>query len=391
MNKNPHECFDISELLETTERLNHKKDIDSLLDNILLEARQFTNADAGSIFLKEGNLLHFSYVQNDTMSKRDPNSNKHIYTKFSLPVDKESIAGYVAITGEPLNIPDAYKISKTVPYTFNSHFDEYSEYHTQSILTVPLKTSAGNVIGVMQIINSKTDSGEIQTFSEEHQLYVNFFASNASIAVERARMTRETILRMVKMTELRDPKETGNHVNRVGSYSIEIYEKWARKNEIDDSEIRKFKDVLKIAAMLHDVGKIAIPDAILKKPAKLDKDEYAEMKTHSFQGAKLFDKNFSDLDSLCYEVAYSHHEKWDGTGYPRGLEGEDIPLAGRIVALADVFDALICKRVYKEPWAEKNVLDFIQEMSGLHFDPEIVDAFFDSYEVITAVRKRYSD
>lgn len=391
MSPNTHECFDITELLETTERLNHKKDIDSLLDSILLEVRLFTKAEGGSIFLTENNLLHFSYVQNDSHSQKDPNSNKHIYTKFSLPISDDSIAGYVALTGEPLNIADAYNIPSTVPYGFNAHFDKLSSYHTKSILTVPLKTSSGNIIGVLQLINSTDNNGNIKPFTNEHQLYANFFASNASIAIERARMTRKTILRMVKMTELRDPKETGNHVNRVGSYAVEIYERWARKKGEKDSSIRKFKDSLKIAAMLHDVGKIAIPDAILKKPAKLDDEEYKTMKTHSFQGAKLFDRSFSELDSLCYDVAYTHHEKWDGSGYPRGLEGEDIPLAGRIVALADVYDALICKRVYKDSWAEENVLEFIKETSGMHFDPEIVKAFFDTYEVIKAIRKRYSE
>ncbi|MBN1501192.1 MAG: HD domain-containing protein [Spirochaetes bacterium] len=391
MSEKIKECVDLSVLLQTTERLNHVKDIDSLLDNFLFEARKFSNADAGSIFLTEGNNLTFSYVQNDTKAKRDPNSNKELYQKFTIPIDEQSISGYVALTGEPLNIEDVYKLPRNVPYKFNKNIDKKSDYHTQSVLTVPLTTSAGNINGVMQIINSKDENDNIRPFGEEHKLYVNFFASNASIAIERARMTRQTILRMVKMAELRDPKETGSHVNRVGSYSIEIYEKWAKNHSKTEVDIKHFKDNLKIATMLHDVGKVAIPDVILKKPAKLDDDEYKVMKTHAFQGAKLFDQDFSELDHLCFDVAYTHHERYDGTGYPRGLKGEEIPLAGRICAIADVYDALICKRVYKEPWTEDDVLKTIQQESGKHFDPQIVSIFMEIYEVIRAIKDRFPE
>ncbi len=391
MSNHDNNCFDLSELLETTERLNHIKDIDSLLDNFLFEARKASNADAGSIFLADGDMLTFSYVQNDTKAKRDPNSNKDLYTKFMIPINEQSISGYVALTGEPLNIADVYKISETVSYKFNKNIDEKSDYHTQSMLTVPLTTSAGKINGVMQIINSKDDKGKIRPFGEEHKLYVNFFASNAAIAIERARMTRQTILRMVRMAELRDPKETGSHVNRVGSYAIEIYEKWAKRKGMLEIEIKHFKDNLKIATMLHDVGKVAIPDVILKKPAKLDEEEYKTMKTHAYQGAKLFDLDFSELDRLCYDIAYTHHEKYDGSGYPRGLKGEAIPFAGRICAIADVYDALICRRTYKEAWKEEDVLKAIKDESGKHFDPQLVEIFLETYEVIRAIKDRYPE
>ena len=136
-----------------------------------------------------------------------------------------------------------------------------------------MKTSQDRVIGVMQIINAKTKPSKggkhnkktvrkerTTNFTKSDMMYVNFFANNASVAVERAVMTRQIILRMIKMAELRDPKETGNHVNRVGSYAIEIYEQWARNRSLPDKEIKRVKDTLRIAAMLHDVGKVAISD-----------------------------------------------------------------------------------------------------------------------------------
>lgn len=396
----------IQELLQITENLNHVKDLDSLLDHILLEARKFTHADAGSIFLKDGHQLQFSYVQNDSVERIDTANNKYIYSIFEIPIDDRSVAGYVALTGKPVLIDDMYSIPKNRSYSFNPYFDTISSYRTKSSLTVPLVTSQQNVIGVIQILNAKDDAGNIISFTEQDKMYVTFFANNASVAIERAKMTREIVLRMIKMAELRDPKETGNHVNRVASYSIEIYEKWAKNRGIDLHEIKKTKDTLRIAAMLHDVGKVAISDTILKKPAKLNEEEFELMKLHTVYGAQLFSDSVSDWDSLSAEISLNHHEKWDGTGYMgevgrsimdcetnqcRGKRGEEIPISARIVALADVYDALSSKRVYKEAWDEERVLEYIHSQSGSHFDPDVVDAFFAIYDVIKAIREKYSE
>jgi hypothetical protein len=215
-----------------------------------------------------------------------------------MPINDRSIAGYVALTGKSLIIDDAYKIDDSVSYNFNKSFDEKASYRTRSILTVPLKTSRDKVIGVIQIINAmgRPEKGKkagrktirkerLTTFTKSDEMYVTFFANNASVAIERAVMTREIILRMIRMAELRDPKETGNHVNRVGSYAIEIFEQWGRNRKLPQGEIKRAKDTLRIAAMLHDVGKVAISDNILKKPAKLTDEEYAVMRTHTVHGA----------------------------------------------------------------------------------------------------------
>lgn len=395
----------IKRLLEITEDLNHIKDIDSLLDHILFEARLFAKADAGTIYLKEGDQLKFSYVHNDTVAKIDPANNKYIYQIFDLAIDDKSIAGYVALTGEPLIIDDVYTIPKNLSYSFNPYFDTVSEYRTVSVMTVPLVTSRQSVIGVLQIINAKNRKGDVIPFTESDKMAITFLASNAAVAIERAKMTREIVLRMIKMAELRDPKETGPHVNRVASYSIEIFEAWAKAKGIPMKEIKKTKDILRIAAMLHDVGKVAISDTLLKKPGKLTDEEFNIMKLHSVYGARLFENPVSDWDSLSAEIALNHHEKWDGSGYigkiadidaepvvpGTGKKGDEIPIAGRIVALSDVFDALISKRVYKEPWAENDVLAHIREQSGKHFDPDVVMAFFSIYDVIKAIRLKYKD
>ena len=394
-----------SRILNIVEKLNHIKDIHALLDAVLLQARQLTRADAGSIFLIENNVLNFSYIHNDTLFSAS-SSNKYLYTSNTLKIDNHSLAGYVALTGEPLIIDDVYHIPAGMPFRFNHAFDEQSHYRTKSILALPLITRSTNkTVGVMQIINPLDRDRNPTRFTPRDRLILSYFADNAAAAIERAMMTREMILRMIKMCELRDPKETGVHANRVGAYAAEVYHRWALDQGLADDEIKRTKDLIRIAGMLHDLGKVAISDLILKKPAKLDPEEYRIMKYHTINGARLFYNQESDLDALSAEIALNHHEKWDGTGYPGtiddiyqedlplgvGKKGEAIPIAGRIVALADVYDALISRRVYKNPWTEEMTLDYIKAQAGKHFDPEVVQAFLAIYDVITAIREKYQD
>ncbi len=400
----------LKKVLQLGTELNTVQDVDILLERILLEARKFVSADAGTIYLKEGDFLVFAHAQNDTKQKKLPYGKKLIYNSFKVPVNRQSIAGYVAFTGETLCIDDVYTIGDDHPYHFDSTFDKKSGYETHSMLTFPLKDLTGEVLGVLQMINAVTPDGEITKFSDEDELYINHFASSASIVLQRAQMTRSLVLRMIKMAELRDPKETGAHVNRVASYSVEIYESWARKKGYSEDEIEKTRDVFRIAAMLHDVGKIAISDTILKKPARFTDDEYSVMKSHTYIGAGLFKNKHSLLDEISADVALTHHENWNGTGYPGYVDvetgmplktaesgeavprkGDEISIFGRIVAIADVFDALNSKRAYKDAWNENDVLEEIGKLSGSKFDPELVDVFFEIVDLLNAVRNKYPD
>lgn len=387
-------------------------DLDVLLEKVLLASRQFVNADAGSIYIKDNDKLNFSYSQNDTLSNRLEPGKKLIYSTFSIPINRNSISGYVASTGELLNLEDMYSLPPGLPFSFNKQIDIASSYHTQSMITVPMKTNRGKIIGVLQLINAKDVNNNIVSFSSEDETYIKHFANTAATAIERAQLTRTTILRMISMAELRDPKETGTHVNRVAAYSLEIYETWARKKGIPEKEIDAKRDTLRIAAMLHDVGKVAISDTILKKPAKFTDEEFAIMKTHTIHGARLFSDSHSEFDELSMQVALNHHERWDGRGYPgyidlvtlqpleghidengkaKGKVGEEIPVVGRVVAIADVYDALSSQRVYKEAWTEDNVLETIRQSSGTQFDAEMIDAFFESLDVLRSIAQRYKD
>jgi HD-GYP domain-containing protein (c-di-GMP phosphodiesterase class II) len=388
------------------------KDLDVLLEKVLSEARYLVHADAGSIYIKEGNMLKFSYSQNETLRKRLEKGKKLIYTTFSMPITEKSIAGFVAKEGKLLNIPDAYKIPESMSFSFDSSYDKKTGYETHSVLTVPLKNNRGECIGVLQLINAQDESNNIISFTDEDELLIKPFAMYAAVAIERAQLTRTTILRMISMAELRDPKETGAHVNRVASYAIEIYENWANKKGIDLEDIDKHRDAFRLAAMLHDVGKVAVSDTILKKPGRFTDEEYDKIKLHTIEGARLFAGARSDFDEIAAEVALTHHERWDGAGYPgfvdihtgeakaeqkdasgkpRGRKAEEIPIYGRIVALADVYDALSSKRSYKEAWDEEKVLNVLREEKGKHFDPEVVESFFDVLDVIRSISQRYPD
>jgi HD-GYP domain-containing protein (c-di-GMP phosphodiesterase class II) len=392
--------------------LSRVQDLDIMMERILTEARRFANADAGSIYIREQDALHFTYTQNDTLQQRLADGEKLIYSTFRMPINKESIAGYVAATGKPLNLPDVYSIDPTSPYHFSKVFDKKTNYTTRSVLTIPLKNHNDDIIGILQIINAEDEDKNVVAFSENDEKMMLHFASNAAVALERAQMTRAILLRMIRMAEMRDPKETGAHVNRVGGYAVELYEKWARRRHIDQKEVDKHRDILRMAAMLHDVGKIAISDLILKKPGRFNQEEYKIMKQHTLMGAQLFSDRQSDFDEAAAQVALNHHERWDGAGYPghvdiqtgkalkgfeqqgghpMGKKAEEIPLYGRIVALADVYDALSSVRVYKEAWDESKVLDQIEKESGRQFDPELVDIFFSSLDFLRAIQRRYQD
>ena len=399
-------------LTELGTELNQVKDLDILMEHILTEARRFVNADAGSIYIRDNRHLRFTYTQNATLQKRLPKDEKLVYNTFAIPTNESSIAGYSAITGQELNIADVYRLESTVPYRFDQRFDETVGYKTQSVLAVPLKTVRGDVIGVLQIINAQKENGRIIPFSEEDERMMVHFASMATVALERAQMMRTLILRMIRMAELRDPRETGAHVNRVGAYSVEIYERWALKNGVPKKEIQSRRDILRMAAMLHDVGKVAISDKILQKPGRLTDEEFEIMKQHTVFGARLFIDKKSDFDEAAAEVALNHHEWWNGEGYPGkidmtttaialsflgqkfkslGRKGEEIPLFGRIVAIADVYDALSSKRAYKEAWQESDILKTMEQSGGQQFDPELIEIFFSSVDVLRSVRQRYPD
>ncbi len=392
-------------IIEMERMLNEIQDLDVLLERILTESRGIVRADAGSIYVVDDNNLKIKYAQNDTQLRGLAPGTKLPYVSFSFPINQKSIAGYCVSTGKVLNIEDVYNLPDTVPYLFNKTTDMTTGYRSKSMLTLPLKMANGRVLGVLQIINAQNEQGEVVSFDSDAELYITHFATNATQALEHAYLTSNMIKRMQRMAEFRDPKETFYHVERVSSFSLEIYDRWAANHGIPNYEQQKFRDNLKIAAKCHDFGKIGVSDVILKKETPRFTDEERNiMKSHTCIGALLFTEPESSMDEMCRDVTLYHHEWWDGSnkGYPGKLDykkyevgepvplaeplrGDEIPLAARIVALADVFDALSHKRVYKSAWSIEDSFQEIQNQSGTQFDPEVVMAFMQVKDRICAI------
>lgn len=203
------------------------------------------------------------------------------------------------------------------------------------------------------------------------------------VNAEELRETRlQIIQRLGRASEFKD-NETGMHVMRMSHYAKIIALAYGFSEQC--------ADLLLHTAPMHDLGKIGIPDHIMLKPGKLTEEEFAIMKKHPEIGVEILGDDDSELIALAKTVALTHHEKWDGSGYPKGLKGEDIPIEGRIVALADVFDALTSKRPYKEAWSIEKTMAFLHEQKGKHFEPKLVDLFNQELDKILAIKDKYQD
>lgn len=191
---------------------------------------------------------------------------------------------------------------------------------------------------------------------------------------------QELIHRLVLASEFRD-YETANHIIRISYFTYEL----GKAVGLSEGEL----DLLLHASTMHDIGKVGIPDSILLKPGKLNLEEWEIMKTHTTKGAQILRGSSFELIRMAEDIALTHHEKWDGTGYPQGLKGEEIPLVGRITAISDVFDALVSERPYKKAWPIEKALEEIRTNSGSHFDEDLVEKFFEILPTILEIQTKY--
>ncbi len=367
-------------------------DTHAVLEALLTEARKLGKADAGTVYLVQDGELAFSAAQNDTLFPASA-ANKFFYMNSRIPISKSSIAGYVAATGISLNLADVYELPEGSEYGFNAAFDRQSGYRTKSVLAVPLLDAKGEVAGVLQLINS-LENGEAVPFTAGMEKAISSLAAMATVPLVRSFLLTSMIMRMLQTSALRDPSETAGHVWRVRGMAAELYHRWAEAHGVEPEDFLATKGILRLAAMLHDVGKVGIPDAVLKKPGRLDDEERAIMERHAAMGASLFRDGSDGIDRMAADIALHHHAKWNGKGYT-GDEaiptpaGEDIPLWARITAIADVYDALVSRRCYKEAWDSGKALEILQKDAGTHFDPELVGFFIGIHDTIDAVMNRY--
>ncbi len=236
-------------------------------------------------------------------------------------------------------------------------------------------------IRVQTLVQVKAYHDHLKNYKNLLEQQVQERTQQLQKAYERIQaVSLETIHILSRTAEFKDER-TGKHIQRIGGYAAAI----ARKIGLKPVTIER----LLYAAPMHDIGKIAIPDAILLKPGKLDPEEWEIMKTHAVIGSEILSAGKEAIIRLAAIIARTHHERWDGTGYPDGLAGKQIPLAGRIVAITDVFDALMSERPYKKAFSIEDSVRIIREGRGTHFDPELTDAFLDMLPEIETIRNRY--
>jgi len=372
----------LSSLLEVGRKLYAHDNTREMLDIILTHARSLAGAEAGSMFLVSRDSLRFAAVQNDRI---DTSTISTQLLGQTMPATMESLAGFVTLTGQIANIPDSYNLPEGSPFRINREFDAATGYRTKSTLAVPLNCPDGTCVGVLQLINHIDRNGREGAFEDPADSGVLLLASSAAVMVHNAVLQERlyqahlgTIYRLAVVAEYRD-NDTGDHIRRVSRISELV----ARAMGIDRDLVERIKS----ASQMHDVGKVAVPDAILLKPGHLTPQQRAVMEKHTTIAAEILAGPEDDLLAMGRDIALNHHERWDGQGYPNGISGRDIPLSARIVAIADVFDAIISQRCYKAACSFDVALDIISKDSGHHFDPEVAKAFF---TVIDEILELYS-
>ncbi|MDA0803358.1 MAG: response regulator [Planctomycetota bacterium] len=415
-----------AELSRCADALAQAQDLAEVEELTLTTARHLTDADAGGLWLieplpavgeslTERSRLRLVCSQSDLIQGRLGPGARLPLEDVVLQATPDSIIGHVVRTNETLRIDDVASISPDLPYRFSGRFSQQIDYPTVSVLVAPLHDGIGRIIGALQLVNARGGAGPggaFVPFTPGDESAFEVFTGLTAIAMERARLIRASILRLVAATEMRDPMETGSHVQRVAECSVAIHDRWAAKHGISLEETARQRDRLRLAAMLHDVGKIAIPDEILKKPGPLSHAERDRMETHTTCGARLFSGSVGAHDLASREVALHHHERWDGAGYPGNLadalldslpreflknpdadtlSGAAIPLFARIVAIADVYDALTSQRAYKQAWSRAAVEELLRTEAGRHFDPELVPIALKLIPYFESVRLRHPE
>ena len=346
-------------LMEINIMLNSTLELDQVLDLIIAKAVEMLECEAGSILLcsKEKDCLLFS---------ASTSANSKTLTEILIPLT-DSLAGTIFTKNAPLVVND---VSHDIRH--NASVAAQINFRTRSLLGVPMRIQ-DRVIGVLEALNKKQGG-----FTEEDVKILTAIASQAAVAIENAQLVKalqdsyeSTLEGWAAALDLRD-KETEGHSQRVTVLTVRLAEQMGLSKE--------FLIHVRQGALLHDIGKMAVPDDILHKKGPLTDQEKAVMRLHPVNAYNM-------LYPIAYlrsalDIPFCHHEKWDGTGYPRGLKGEEIPLAARIFTVIDVWDALRSDRPYRKAWSAQETLAYIQEQAGKSLDPHVVRHFVELFPLI---------
>ncbi len=342
-------------------------DPDRLLPQVAKMGRDIVKADRCSVWLLD-------------------QENKTLRTKVADGVDSITIPAYSGIVGEAISEGKSKIINDVYSHqSFNRDVDDETGYKTSTMMVIPVHNSNDEVVGAIQVINKKGKNG----FSKEdlkHLMLASTYVAESiesSLLLQEIDATQRELVYIMGVTGESRSKETGNHVKRVAEYSRLLAELYGLSN----GEC----NILKDASPMHDLGKIAIPDAVLNKPGRFNEEERSIMDTHAELGYNILKGSERTLLKAASIVAYQHHEKYNGTGYPNQLKGEEIHIYGRITALADVFDALGSDRVYKKAWDDERIFKLFREERGEHFDPKLIDLFFENIDKFLEIRAQFKD
>ncbi len=342
-------------LLAVAKAMMQERSLPRLLKLITADTTQVMDADRSSLFL----------VDEDR---------GEIYTLIAEGIDfkeirigmDQGIAGYVARTGETVNVKDVYQDKR-----FDSATDKRTGYHTRTILCMPLfSPRTGDTLGVIQVLNKRDGY-----FTEYDENLLSAFASQAAVAIENAQFFEELkkqftsfVTTLAASIDARSPFTAG-HSERVTEYALKLGKAMA----LDLEEM----ELLKYAAMMHDLGKIGVSDAVLNKPGRLTKEEYEEIKGHAQRTYEILSKmRFSRPLRDIPQLASAHHERLNGSGYPQGLAGDEISLVPRILAVVDVYEALTATdRPYRKAFTPEEAIQILEEEKGQALDPDVVNTF----------------
>ena len=352
----PKPAQDRQALLQIARAIMQERDLGRLLGFIMQSATELLAAERSTLFL----------IDTKTQELWSRVAQGAEVREIRLPIGT-GIAGCVARTRETINIPDAYADPR-----FNQATDRKTGYHTRSILCLPLFDRANDPLGVLQVLNKRCG-----VFTAADEELLTALSSLASVAIENAQLYEETkrvfkslVQALAAAIDARDPATAG-HSERVAYYSLRMAQAAAMPPEQ--------LELLEYAAHLHDVGKIGVRDAVLLKEGRLTDEEFAQIRSHVAHTREILAKIRLSQDLLeLPQIAAAHHEKLDGTGYPAGLRGDQIPLLARMIAIADVYDALVAHdRPYKKAMPVEQALAILEKGAGTHFDAQLVRLFID--------------
>lgn len=355
-------------LLQLSSELAYVQDIRTSISKLATATRTMLGVEICSIF------LHDEATQ-ELWSFEKQEAEKEI--RFP---DSTGIAGYVFQAKESLIILDAYGDSR-----FNPEVDKITGFKTEGLIALPLVNRKGKTIGVVEAINKLNGNqftNDDLDLLNHLGLYMSAFLEN-NMLYEKLRKTQEAIIQKLSRASRFKDEETFYHTVRVAHYALLISQATDLTQEA--------QEMLYLATPLHDIGKVGIPDVILRKPGKLTEEEFAIVKTHTTIGAEILAGGESELTDLAARISLEHHERWDGNGYPRQKAGEEISLEARITSVADTYDVLCSKRPYKEAYPPEQAMEELIRCRGTQFDPDLVDAFLRNEKEVRSINLRFAE